>query len=267
MKIKFFYDNFSPEDVCGMYSLEHIISIVLFFALLAFLLFLSRNMTLRAVRKLHFIVACALSVGEIVRDTIQIIKGNVLDSWLPLFYCSLFMYAMWLAYFKQPFVRALGFSFVTMGAAMAGVTFTFYPSTSLVWYPIWHPLSIYGFIYHLVMTYCGILFVIKGYFKPRVKNSLHYLIFISIACGIGSIFNIFCGTNCMFLRDPMNLPIFADIAANFPLLWAFLAFLGQGIIMYWINYGLLTLYRKFSKRAREISDSPDVLDDLFAGKL
>ncbi len=246
---KFFYDYFSEEDICGMFTPEHFATILAFFALLIGALYLSRNFSHQSIRRIHLIVAVTVTVGEVVKDAIQIYKGNEPSSWLPFFYCSLFVYAIWLAYSKNKFVSAIGFSYITLGGAMAGIFFTFYPSTSLVWYPIWHPLSIYGFVYHFIMTYCGILFLVRGYFRPTYKNWLHYFIFISVACVPSVIFNLLLGSNCMFLRDPMNLPIFTSILEASPILWALFAFVGQAVLMFWLNYGLYSLASKlFTKK-------------------
>lgn len=244
---KFFYDYFTPDQICGMYTPGHIITIFVFFALLFGALYLSRNISQKAIRRLHLILAIVVTVGEVVKDGIQIYKGNEPSSWLPLFYCSLFVYAIWLSYSRSKFISAIGFSYITLGGAMAGIFFTFYPSTSLVWYPIWHPLSIYGFVYHLIMTYCGILFLMRGYFTPSHKNWLHYFIFISAACIPSVIFNAWLGSNCMFLRDPMNLPIFTSILEASPMLWALFAFVGQAVLMFWLNYSLYRLATKITK--------------------
>ena len=248
---KFFYDYFTEEDICGMYTPEHFFTIALFFAVLVVALYLSRKASFKTIRRIHLTLAIIVTLGEVVKDGIQLYKGNEPSSWLPLFYCSLFVYAVWLAYSPSKIVSAIGMSYITLGGTMAGIFFTFYPSTSLVWYPIWHPLSIYGFVYHLIMTYCGLLFLIRGYFKPTARHSIHYFVFIGAACIPSAIFNAILGSNCMFLRDPMNLPIFTQILEASPLLWALFAIVGQAVLMYWLNYGIYRLVLKIIGKYKE----------------
>lgn len=246
--IKFFYDHFTKEDIAGMFTPTHYVTIVLFFALLVLSLYLSRNFDVNRINRIHFGVAVFVTAIEIIKDTIQIIKGNEPSSWLPLFFCSLFIYASWLPFSKNEFIKNMGYAYICLGGVMSGIFFTFYPSTSLVWYPIWHPLAIYGFVYHFAMVYIGLLLLIKRIYIPMKKHSLNYFVFISIACLIAALINPIFNSNCMFLRDPMNLPLFTTIAEFSPLLWALIAYIGQSILLFWIGIGLYNLYSKIKDR-------------------
>ncbi len=246
--IKFFYDHFTEEDIAGMFTPTHYITIVVFFVLLFILLYLSRNLDEERIKKIHLGVAIFVTGIEIIKDVIQVIKGNEPSSWLPLFFCSLFIYASWFPFSKNGFIKNMGYAYICLGGVMSGIFFTFYPSTSLVWYPIWHPLAIYGFVYHFAMTYLGLLLIIRNVYLPEKKHALNYFVFISVACLLASIINPIFDSNCMFLRDPMNLPLFSSLAEFSPLLWALFAYIGQSIPMFWLGFGLFQLYRKIKEK-------------------
>ena len=106
-----FYDNFTPDQICGIFSFWHIVAIVIFAVTATIALVLSRNMKKQTVVKIMKIVAITVVVMEIVKITLRLIKHSSPDGWVPLYFCSLFLYetcdiAFW-------FVAALWQVFVT----------------------------------------------------------------------------------------------------------------------------------------------------------
>ena len=67
---KFFYDYFTEEDICGMYTPEHFFTIVLFFAVLIVALYLSRKATFKSIRRIHLVLAIIVAAGEIINPNI-----------------------------------------------------------------------------------------------------------------------------------------------------------------------------------------------------
>ena len=159
--MKFFYDHFTNEQIAGLFGWEHLFTIVLFAVLLTVVLVLSRKITEKGLQKLHFWIAVGVTVCEIIKITLRVVKGQGADSYMPLYYCSLFIYGIWLALCKNKALSRTGYAFVCMGGAMAAFCFTAYPSTSLAIFPLWHPATWHSFFYHFVMCYAGILFLWK----------------------------------------------------------------------------------------------------------
>ena len=150
---QFFYDQFSREDICGMFTPGHFLSIAVFFASVGLALWLSCRMDGKKVRKVHIWVAVGVTVMEIVKISLRVYKGQGPDDWMPLYFCSLFLFAVWLALANNKALRDMGYAFMTMGGIAAAVFFIFYPTTSLNLFPIWHPASIHSFVYHGIMCY------------------------------------------------------------------------------------------------------------------
>lgn len=238
---KFFYDRFSQDDVCGMFTLGHFLSIALFFLLGGIMLCFSRKLSPTGVKKAKLAVAIAVTIMEIAKISIRIYKNQWYDSWLPLYYCSLFIFAIWAS--VSPFrpLSRMGNAYITMGGVAAAVFFTFYPSTSLAIFPIWHPAAIHSFVYHLIMFYTGILILTKKDYVPDKRDSIGYFIFILAACLISLPLNLNLGTNCMFLNHAFKLPIMEPIINFSKPLYMLVVFLAQGSLMFWGNY-LLYLY-------------------------
>ena len=241
LEIKFFYDHFTQNDICGMFNLGHLLTVVVFIASMALALFFSRKMTESQVKKMHLIVAIVVSVLEVVKITLRVVKGQSYDSYMPLYFCSLFIFAIWLSLSKNPKINRFGYAYITMGGIVASLSFTIYPSTSLAIFPIWHPATFHSFIYHWIMFYTGIMLLIKNQYIPNKQDSLRYFIFIVCACIPSLILNKYLGTNCMFLRDAFKLPVLDGILNYSKVIYIAIMVIAQAVLVYWLSYGLYKL--------------------------
>lgn len=246
---KFFYDNFTESDVCGMFTAGHFISVILFFSIAAALLHFSRRLDEKGTRRVRLAVAILVTLMEIVKISLRIYKDQWYDSWVPLYYCSLFIFAIWLSFVPCRFLSRTGYAFITMGGILVSVFFTFYPSTSLAIFPIWHPAAIHSFVYHLIMFYTGVLVLMKREFVPEAKDSVGYFVFIFLACLPSLLLNLRLGTNCMFLNHAFKLPILEPIINYSKPLYIAVVFIAQGVLMFWFNY---MLYRRLPHVAERI---------------
>jgi len=232
------------EQVCGMFNMLHLIYIVLFACGLGLLLFLSRRRNKEQISGILLLVGIAVTVMEIIKITVRIYNGAWPDSWLPLYYCSLFLFAIWFVRSKNIYIQRAGYAYMTMGGVVASAFFVLYPSTSLGMYPFIHLSSAHSLVYHLLMCYCGILVLWKGVYLPKKQDAVGYFCFITVACVLAFILNEWLGTNCMFLRDPFGLPVLQPILAFSKPLYIVLVALAQGVLMFWLNYGIYSLVKR-----------------------
>ncbi len=231
-------------EVCGMFNGFHFLTIGAFFLLLFLGLLLSRRMTEKQVERVLLWIATLVTLVEIVKIVVRIRKGLGPDSWMPLYYCSLFLYAIWLIQIPVKFFRRAGYAYLTMGGILGSVFFVFYPSTSLGMYPLISTASFHSFFFHLVMSYSGILVLWKGEYRPEKRDSIGYFLFIMIACCLAMVCNANLGTNCMFLRHPFGLPILQPILDASRSMYLLLVCLAQSSAMFWLNYGLYHLIER-----------------------
>lgn len=241
---KFFYDYYSPDEICGLFTPGHYLSMLLFFGTLAAALWLSRRLREKTVHKLHLGIAIGVAVMETVKISLRVYKGQGPDDWMPLYFCSLFLFAVWLALAKCKALRSAGFAFMTMGGIPASVFFILYPSTSLNLFPIWHPASIHSFVYHWVMCYLGMLVLMRKVYIPKAGHALHYGIFVLAACFTAYFFNEWLGCNCMFLHSAFGLPFLEELLARSHAAYIVLVSLAQGVILYWVSFGVYRLIEK-----------------------
>ena len=237
------YDKLFTE-VCGMFNLFHFITIILFFVLLTLALLLSRRITALQVQKFLRWSAVWITILEIVKIMIRIQQGQGPDSWVPLYFCSLFIFAVWLSVLPKAGFRRAGYAYITMGGITASVFFTFYPSTSLGMYPLLHLSTFHSFFFHLLMCYLGILLLWKGGYAPKPKDGWYYFLFIFTACIPAVILNETIGTNCMFLRHPFNLPLLQPLLEASKPIYMVVVFLAQSVALFWVDFGLFRLLNK-----------------------
>ncbi len=248
---KFFYDHFEKNQIWEIGSFGHIFTIILFLILTVAVLYFLIKLDTRHSRKLLLITAISVSVMEIIKISLRIAKNQAYDSWVPLYYCSLFIFAIWLTVSKNPKIQRIGYIYIGMGAVIAAPFNIIYPSTSLALFPIWHPAEIHSFVYHFIMFITGLYILIKKIYVPKRKDSVIYLIFIFVACIVAVILNEALGTNCMFLADAFGLPILDTLASSCPIIYMLIVFFAQGALMFWMSFGIYKLIIYLKKRKKQ----------------
>ena len=241
---KFFYDFFTEDEIPGLFSSSHLIYILVVLLTLTVLVYYSRNLSERQYNIIHRSMTVSLTVTEILKISLLIYKEANFDDFIPLYFCGLFIFALWFSNSKIPFLRNTGYAYITLGSILAGLFFTFYPSTSLLLYPAWHPSSIYGAIYHGAMVYLGMITLINRRYTPSAAHAKHYFVYASIACVISLSLNKYLDTNCMFLKHPFGLPLLTEIQQWAPSVYVILAWFGQSVALFWVN---LWIYNTFFK--------------------
>lgn len=252
-----FYDNFTQDQICGIFTPWHFFSIGFFIILSILAIYFSRNLSQKKAKTILFAIAVCVTAMEIIKIAIRIYKGQSGDSWIPLYFCSLFIFAIWLSFSKNKFLQNLGYSFMAFGGILGSVAFTIFPSTSLLIFPIWHPASLHSFFYHWLMFYSGVLIMMKSLYKPEIKHSLYYFVFISIACIVAYIINSQLGTNMMFISNPFGMEILDRLFETSKLLYRFLAYLAQSVLIFWAGYSIvyLAIFKNIKKKEEDSNES------------
>lgn len=202
-----FFAEKGAYEACGMYSEGHILSAVFCLAAVILLAVLLKNTELSAVYRLIRIFALLFTVLECVKIFYNFYYGYTnIDSWVPLSFCSLFIYALILSGYGRGKLRAAGNSFLVLGGIVAGLAFICVPATSLTMYPLFHFQCIYSMLFHSAMMLTGLLLLRAG-IKPSLRFYLYYVIFFAFFAAVAVIMNIKFGCNLMSLREPYNIPV------------------------------------------------------------
>ncbi|MFQ6752386.1 MAG: hypothetical protein ACLRFL_02325 [Clostridia bacterium] len=192
----------------GLFTPTHIISIIICLILIAVLVFVSREISRERYFKYLRIVTIVVTVVEIFDICWSLMHGYTkVRTWLPLYFCSLYIYSLWSTWSPYKFVRDCGLSFFAMGCIVAGLAFIVFPTTSFSGYPIFHYKCIYSMLFHSAMVYTGIMLYITKSFEMNGKNVLKYILFCGIFITLAIILNLIFNANFMFLDNPANIPI------------------------------------------------------------
>lgn len=195
-------------EYCGMFTSGHMTLLLISIILLSILLFISRNITVERVNVLTKIMTPVITVLEGIKIYFNLYWGyRNINSWLPISYCSIFIYALWLSGYGVGKWKKSGQSFIEGCAIVAGGAYLLFPSTSLTVYPVWHFLCIYSMFFNTMMVYFGVVYIRKKILKLDIESFNSYIrIFLPIS-SIAFIFNTVLRTNFMLLSRPFKIPI------------------------------------------------------------
>lgn len=206
----------NSETACGMFTLPHIISLILCIGIIALCVYLTRNITEKTLMLITRIMCYVFVVWEISKIIFKFIIGDTyLDHWVPLYFCSLFIYALiFLSFFKGR-VYKLGEAFVCGGCIVSGLAYLIVPATSLMDFPIYHFLSIHSMLFHSSMVYLGIMYIYKHKVTLNKSNYAYYSLFVGAFLLLSLILNLTLNQNFMIIKNPVNIPIeIVNVIAN-----------------------------------------------------
>lgn len=204
---------FAPRDTrlyppCGMFSAEHLVALLVTLILVVAGLHLCRKVTAKQLKLITKVVAVIVTALEGIKIIYNFAYGYTwLDAWVPLAFCSLFIYASWLTGFGKGILEKLGKAFLVGGCPTAGLLFLIFPTTSLQMHPIYHYLCIYSMLFHGAMVWLGLLYLLRADKLPKLKTFVYYAVFFTFFAALALILNDTTGCNMMFLREPFNIPI------------------------------------------------------------
>lgn len=219
-----FFSAPGTKEPCGLFTVPHIVSLVACAVLICVALYLSRGISKKAIRTITLVMAIVFTIMEVIKITYKFINNDTLqlDHWLPLAFCSLFIYVLWICALGKGFVYKLGASFICGGCFVGGSAFLIMPLTSLMAHPIYHFLSIHSMLFHSCMVYLACLYIMNKEFDVLdLKNYKYYGFLVGGTCLVSIILNIITyfipntqTSNVMLLR---HLPL----PESFPIGWVY----------------------------------------------
>lgn len=276
---KFFCKENEYEPV-GMFSVGHIVTLIIFLLIVAFCAYKCRKIGKDKAIFLTKIIAIVVTVLEIIKITIAFIngEGDKLDHWVPLYFCSMFIYAAWLAGYAKGKIADLGRAFVGTGGIIAGLSFLIFPTTSFTMYPLFHYFCMYSMVYHSLMVFLGITYLLNGFVKIDKKSFIDYVIFCSVLNILAIIVNslpIYIHvdnvptsgynypypyyTNFMFLKRAGNIPvkILCDISDKVPVIFTILMFIICIFGTYFLIWLVVTIIEKIRGKKAYGENNPN----------
>lgn len=190
---------------------------------------------------------------EIIKVVFNLAVGNVrkINTYVPLYYCSILLYAGILALSSNRHLKRAGTTFIKTGAIVAGIVFIISPVTSLSEYPAFHFISIHSFIYHGIMIYLGIIYNKKDSEQLERKDIFYYASLIFLVCMIAYIINNIFGSNLMFISESLPKSFIELIYVTFPKFFTPIMIIGQMTLPFYIVYIILKIQKRVYKTLKE----------------
>ncbi len=176
LKNFFTHKDFIAEDVrAGLVPgtlftpLHFIFSAIIFAIVVVGAVLLGRKKNEKAIKTTFIIIWATMVVFEAVKIVWETVSGKTVSfevgGVLPLYPCSVFMYAMPFAIWGKKFVKDSACGYVcTMGLIGAAANF-FYPATILPNYSCISFAGFHTFFYHGSMMFCCLVMLISGYHR------------------------------------------------------------------------------------------------------
>lgn len=247
-----FFSKPGVYEPCHLFSIGHLslvcITILIIYLALKYIE-IKKEDVLKTIRILT-IVILGLEVLKI-SFTFYIGGGNNLNSFIPLYFCSLLMYAGIMSSFCHGKIKRAGDVFLATGGIIGGIVFIIMPTTSLPTYPIFHFVSLHSFLYHGVMIYIGLLIHKTKYISLKKDDIKYYASLVFVVCLLAYIVNSIYGSNLMFIsQDFPDNPLTILYHLSGPLFTPIMV-IGHMTLPYYAIYGLNKLEIKHSLQMRE----------------
>lgn len=204
------FSKLGEREACGIFTVGHFALLFLSIIGIYVALRLSKNKTKDEVKVIIKVSTIFLWILEIIKIIFNLTTGNANNpnTYIPLYFCSLILYAGLLSAFSNGTLKRIGDVFLATGGIVAGMSFMALPITSLTNYPAVHFISIQSFILHATMVYVGILINKTNYIEYDFSDIKYYFGLIVFTGIIAYVVNLKLGTNLMFIsQNYPNTPI------------------------------------------------------------
>lgn len=238
----------SPEKLkpCGLFSIGHLILLTITLILIVIALKCTKKKSEHEVKRIIQKTTIFLWILELIKIVYTIINYGVgeVNKYIPLYFCSLILYAGIFSGFCKGKLKHAGDVFLATGGIIAGIIFLLYPLTSLTQYPIFHYISLQSFILHGSMLYIGLLVIKTKYIKLEKKDIVYYAVLIIVISLIAYIINIIFDSNLMFISK--NYPgTYIEIIYNLTgKIFPIVMILAQATLPFYVVYGVYLIYKK-----------------------
>ena len=169
------------------------------------------------------------------------------NKYVPLYFCSLMLYAGILSGFCRGKLKRTGDVFLATGGIVAGLVYLIIPITSLTLYPVIHFITIYSFILHGTMVYIGLLMLITCYIELEKKDIIYYSSMIVIISTLAYVVNMFCDSNLMFISKDYPGTFIEIIYKYTGKLFTLFMVVSQATLPFYAVLGIYNIFNKNNK--------------------
>lgn len=247
-----FFAKAGEYKACKIFTSGHFALILVTFVCIAWLLKRTVHKSKEEVYKIIKRLTIILVGLEIFKIwfTLQSFEITNVKEWLPLYYCSLLLYAGILSSFTKGKFKRVGDVFLATGSIVGGLVFIFFPTTSLLTYPVFHFISIHSFFFHGTMVYLTLLVNKTHYVELEKKDVLYFASLVGVVCIAALVVNNIFDTNLMFIS--MDFP-HTPITVLYKMtgkLFTPVMIIGQMVIPFYVAYIIIKLLNKYKEKSK-----------------
>ena len=243
-------------EPCGIFTKGHL---TLFFATILGIKIALKNTVNKTHKEVKDIIkkcTIAMWIFEIIIIAFKLCTWDPkdLNNYVPLYYCSLLLYAGLISSYAKNSLKRVGDVFLATGGIVGGLVFIIYPSTSLPSYPAFHIVSIHSFLFHGIMIYLGLLINKTKYIELQMSDIKYYSVLVGWICVLAYIVNSIFGSNLMFIsKNFPNTPIefIYDATGRW---FTPLMILGQMFLPFYVVYGVVKKFESIKSERGELAE-------------
>lgn len=243
-------------EPCGLFTTDHFKLIIV--TMLGIIIALNKTVHKTKEEVKEIIKKCTKLVWglEVIIISFKLATGDIrnLNNYVPLYYCSLLLYAGGLSSFAKDKLKQVGDVFLATGGIVGGLVFIIMPTTSLPQYPMWHIVSLHSFLFHGIMVYLGILINLTGYIELKLSDIKYYASLVGIVCILAFIINNIFGSNLMFISQNFPgtpLETIYNFTGKF---YTLVVSIVQMVLPFYFIYGILKIKEHGTSMNKKILD-------------
>lgn len=222
----------------GLLGIQHLIFTLISIILVVLLIFIFRHSNKDKVRwwlQITFYIVLVLEILKIIWN-LTIRDEHSPNNWVPLYFCSLYIFALPMSAFGRKHIKLMGDSFLLFGGVAGGLAFILYPSSSLPIFPLLQVLTLHSLIFHVLLVSTSIIIIITRYYQPKFKDIWLYLIFTTGMSIITFFVNLIFDLNLMFISEPGFIEPLKAVKNVFGIFYTPAIILGQNLGAFFIGY-------------------------------
>ncbi len=145
----------------------------------------------KKLQRVYAVLWLLVVVLEAAKMAWETVSGKTVNfEWggmLPLYPCSIFMYAMPFAIWGKGLVRKAACGYVCSLGLLGGAINFIYPANILGAYSCISFAGMHTFFYHGTLVFCALSMMLSGYYDPRWVKKWYHLLVPAIPCFVVSI--------------------------------------------------------------------------------
>lgn len=233
-------------EPCGLFTIDHFKLIIVTIIGIIIALKKSVNKTKEEVRQVIKKCTKVIWFWEIIIILFKLKTGSIRDigNYIPLYYCSLLLYASLLSSYAKGKLQRMGDVFLATGGIVGGIIFIIAPTTTLPTYPMMHIVSLHSFLFHGIMLYLGILINVTKYIELQITDIKYYASLVGIVCILAYIINNIFDSNLMFISKEFKIApieILYNVTGSF---YTIFACIGQMTLPFYTIFGMVNIMNK-----------------------